>query len=285
MSYVEQWRALSARIRALAEAGHLHAAFQQASATDHGGAGKYLAEQCNDVLDRLESFVKSNERVLPLNVVAAFNRFLSGETGKKIGIFGSNATARAVLVFLASFESEISFLLADRQELIKARSERAFLHLQRLLVVDADVRAKWKEAFENGGEISCEALGAVHLLSHGIFAFKINAAGARTDLLYNDAIDELAAERASEGFVLTEWKLANEKNAAARFEEARKQTELYQHGVLASSELRNCRYLIAVSMRDLSPTLIPADQTISGVAYRNINIAIEPDVPSRRARR
>lgn len=46
------------------------------------------------------------------------------------------------------------------------RSKRAFLHLQRLLAVDADIRAKWKGAFEaeHKGELSCEKLGAVHLL-------------------------------------------------------------------------------------------------------------------------
>ena len=59
--------------------------------------------------------------------------------------------------------------------MLRARSERAFLHLRRLLAVDRDVRAKWKAAYEGKqGEVACEALGAVHLLSHGIYAFKVD---------------------------------------------------------------------------------------------------------------
>jgi hypothetical protein len=35
-------------------------------------------------------------------------------------------------VLLTAFESEMSYLLSDTQEVIRARSEWAFLHLQRL---------------------------------------------------------------------------------------------------------------------------------------------------------
>jgi hypothetical protein len=59
-----------------------------------------------------------------------------------------------------------------------------------LIVVDKNVRAKWQAAWKKSGghETRCEQLGAVHLLSHGIWAFKTSANGA-TDLVYSDPID------------------------------------------------------------------------------------------------
>jgi hypothetical protein len=179
----------------------------------------------------------------------------------------------------------MSFLLADTQEIIRARSERAFLHLQRLLAVDDDVRTKWKAAFERG-EVSCEKLGAVHLLWHGIFAFKVDATGGRTDLVFAEPIDvSAAAQRGVEGFVLTEWKVADEENAATRFGQARSQAELYQQGPLVGIELTGYRYVTAVSLTDLPRKTVPDDTVIGGVVYRHISIAIKPKTSSVQAPR
>ncbi|HIJ44324.1 MAG: hypothetical protein QF511_00225 [Rhodospirillales bacterium] len=93
----------------------------------------------------------------------------------------------AALVLLGAFETEISFILSDVQEVIRARSERAFAHLQRSVVVDQAFREKWIAAFKKG-EVACEKLGTVHLLLHGIWAFKVDAAGARTDLVESDPV-------------------------------------------------------------------------------------------------
>jgi hypothetical protein len=156
--------------------------------------------------------------------------------------------------------------------------------LQRLLAVDDDVRSKWKAAFERG-EVRCEQLGAVHLLSHGIFAFKINADGARTDLVFPDEpIEASVTRRGIEGLVLTEWKLADAGNATDRFEEARRQAELYRQGPLVGTELAGYRYAIAVSLTDLPREAMLDDMEIGGVVYRHINISIEPRSPSVRAR-
>src|ERR1700722_5384768 len=114
--------------------------------------------------------------------------------------------ARGALVGLAALEAEITFLLSGRQEQIRARSERALLHLQRSLIVDADISRKWKKAFGTN-EVACEKLGSVHLLSHGIYAFKVDASGARTDLVFNEPPPDALLAQAVEGMVLTEWKL------------------------------------------------------------------------------
>ena len=89
---------------------------------------------------------------------------------------------QAVLLKLVAFEGQLTFLLADNQQAIRGRADRAFVHLQRLIVVDDEARAKWQAA-HNDHETACERLGGVHLLLHGILGFKVNAAGERTDLV------------------------------------------------------------------------------------------------------
>ncbi len=185
----------------------------------------------------------------------------------------------AALVRLSAFETEMSFILSDVQEVIRARSERAFSHLQRQIVVDSEFREKWKAAFENG-EVACEKLGAVHLLLHGIYAFKVGAAGARTDLVFQEAAGSLIDEqRYVDGFVLTEWKRATPgDNGEQRFEEARSQARSYAKGVLAGSELTAYRYAVVVSRQQVS---VPDDLTEGEVIYRHVNIAVDPLTPSR----
>lgn len=86
--------------------------------------------------------------------------------------------------------------------------------------------------------------------------------------------------------MLTEWKVAtDDAEAAVKFRQARSQADLYRDGVLAGVELRGYRYLIVVSLKELSSSAIPADDTVSGVTYRHVNIVVDPDSPSRVARR
>jgi hypothetical protein len=186
-----------------------------------------------------------------------------------------------VLVELRAFESEMTYLLTDTQQRIRSIAERAFQHLRRLIVVDSDVQRKWKAAFERG-EVGCERLGATHLLWHGIFAFKVDAAGARTDLVYGEGISEDAPGYV-QAIVLTEWKVArDEKVAPTKLVEARSQVDAYAAGPLAAIELRNIRYLVLVTERDVK---LPPDETRGSVTYRHINIPVKPDIPSVAARR
>jgi hypothetical protein len=164
---------------------------------------------------------------------------------------------------------------------IRARTERALLHLQRTIAVDDDVSAKWKKAFDKN-EMACERLGSVHLLSHGIYAFKADAIGGRTDLIFNEPPSEALLAQAVEGMVLTEWKRAKDaKSAVDSVEQARIQAELYGQGALAGLELRSHRYIIVVTPKELPPgTIGPDFRTTGGVIYRHVNIVIEPGVPS-----
>jgi hypothetical protein len=230
LCYAENWAALAAQIKSLQRAGELYGLFQSYHTEDTYADGTFLREQCGPLVQSLEQFRQDFAGSLPSAAIARIDHFL----GTRIVQAAKDAkaeqigAARGALVALAAFEAEITFLLAGRQEQIRARSERALLHLQRILAVDHDVSAKWKKAFEKN-EVACERLGSVHLLSHGIYAFKVDAVGARTDLVFNDPPSDAMLTQAVEGTVLTEWKIAKDaKDAIAAVRTARIQADLYR---------------------------------------------------------
>ena len=184
------------------------------------------------------------------------------------------------LGYSIGFETEMSFILSDVQESIRAISERAFSHMRRSIVADSDFRAKWNKAYKHG-EVACEKLGAVHLLLHGIWAFKVDATGARTDLVYQEPpTDLINLQKYAEGIVLTEWKKANRgDNSQRRFKEARLQASSYAQGALSGIELTNYRYAVVVSYEDIE---VPEDMREGNVVYRHINIPVAPRPPSQK---
>ena len=281
--YFDQWKALSSRIRGLIQAGQLHASYLSVRSSDSYGRAKRLREHSERVLSALESFQKQFQQALPPAALASIDNFIRQTGGLIRDTTGTQDSHQervwAALVQLVAFETEMSFILCDVQESICARSERAFSHLQRLIVVDSEFRKKWKEAFEKG-EVHCEKLGSVHLLQHGIWAFKVDAAGARTDLVFREPCGDLVDEqRFVDGFVLTEWKRASsDGEGVQRFEEARSQARRYAQGILAGSELTGYRYAVVVSRGQVE---IPNDLRENDIVYRHINIAVEPRVPSR----
>lgn len=284
MNFADQWKALSSRIHGLMQAGQLHAQYLVVQSSDSYGRGKHLREQSEDVLSALQSFRDQFEQLLPPAALASIDQFVERNRDLICNTSGPPNALRervwAALVMLAAFETEMSFILSDVQESIRARSERAFAHLQRSIVVDSAFRDKWQTAFEEG-EVACEKLGAVHLLLHGIWAFKVDAAGARTDLVFQEpAGDHLTnATRYADGFVLTEWKKANpDDQAEQRFEQARVQARRYAQGALAGSELTAYRYAVVVSSQQVE---VPDDLKEGEVAYRHINVAVDPRPPSQ----
>lgn len=282
MTYADQWNALSSRIRGLMQAGELHARFLAVRSSDNHGRAKRLREQSESVVSALEAFRDRFRHALPPAALASIDDFT-----QKFGPLIRNASGSAdslkervwaALVLLAAFETEMSYALSDMQEVIHTRSERAFVHLQRLIVADREFREKWKAAF-NDGEVACEKLGAVHLLWHGIWAFKVDAAGARTDLVFQEPVRSLTdQERYADGIVLTEWKTATSKNAEKKFDDARSQAKRYAQGVLAGSELTAYRYAVVVTRAQVE---FPTDRAEDGTVYRHINIAVEPLTPSQ----
>ena len=285
MSVADSWFALSGFIKGLQEAGELYSRFMGYHQEDSYGAGRYLREQCAIAVGALETFRNDFAKSLPKEATERINSFLKSKLADAAKDPSTDHRgARGALVGLAAIEAEVTFILYGRQEHIRARSERALLLLQRTLAVDEGVRDKWKTAYGNG-EVACERLGSLVLLSQGIYAFKVDAIGARTDLVFSEPPDESLLFRSVEGLVLTEWKVADAKVSSARFEEARKQADLYKQGPLAGIELNRYRYLIVVSLKALPQGGIPDDYVSpTGITYRHVNIVIEPDVPSKAAK-
>jgi hypothetical protein len=283
MNFVDEWEAIASRIHGLVRAAELHARFLAIRESDSYGRSRRLRHQSADVLSSIEGFRARFDAALPSSAASAIDGFLSGTAALIREAEGSPDSREervwAGLVMLSAFEAEISYLLSSPQERIRARSEVAFSHLQRMIAVDEDIRTKWDKAFDRG-EVVCEQLGAVHLLWHGICAFKVDAAGARTDLVFPESSGGPGDEaRFADGLVLTEWKLAaSDEVVQTRFEEARAQAQRYAEGPLFANELLNYRYAVVVSRTQVT---VPDDLMLGSTLYRHINIAVNPLVPSR----
>jgi hypothetical protein len=280
MHYTDQWKALSARICGLAEAAEFdHRLF----ANNNTGNWRFLGPHAAEVVGALKGLKATLEDADHATAALAVERVLAYDKIKMLQAlsdYGDNREqiVRSSVVALRAFEAEMTFLLSDSQQAMRTRSERAFRHLNWQIAVDDEVRGKWRTAFTYG-ETQCEKLGAVHLLWHGIFAFKIDANKGRTDLVFGEPLS--GQETYADALVLTEWKKATKSDASKKFGEATEQAEIYARGPLAENELRSYRYAIVVTEQEVER---PPDDTRDGVTYRHINIAVNPQTPSRAAR-
>jgi hypothetical protein len=279
----ERWRAISALIKGITDSADVLAQFLQIHAADSYGVQRAVGTECAKALELLVEFARGFEAVLPATVHQRITEFSTARRTLFEGAKEEGDKARAAVVLLSALRAELSFMLSDEQELIRSKTERAFLHLQRMLAVNSRERDVWVEAYSSG-EVECEKLGAVHLLWHGIYAFKVDGVGARTDLISPEPPDLNQAARVADGLVLTEWKLADASNASAKFREAQNQARLYREGVLAGIELARYRFIIAISQKVLPPATIPDDLESGGAIYKHINIALKPPTPSVQAR-
>lgn len=187
---------------------------------------------------------------------------------------------------LQKLRSDFNYLTSDLEGVAVRLTARAFVHLQRSIVADASVREKWKDALDHN-ELACEKLGAVHLLQHGIWSFKVDSAGERTDLVLGEPITDRELQDVyltAEGLVLTEWKTATPSNCKKKCQEAFAQAERYGLGSLAAIELKRYRYLVIVS-KELLQDVPHNEEEKDGVIYRYINIAVDPSTPSAYARK
>ena len=280
----DEWTRLSARIRSLIKASEVTAAhFAQLSRNDSHGAFIDLGNEARSICVRLQSFSDALDTsdLEIKGIIEAATRdiynLLPDQNNHSIDT--RQIYIRAALIKLAAAESRVEYLLSDRQSEIRTRTERSFEHLQRMIAIDEQYRGKWSLAFDTG-EVACEKLGAVHLLGHGIWAFKVSAAGGRTDLVYQLPLTDLErVDRASEGLVLTEWKkLVSPTKVVELLAAARRQSEKYSKGVLGGTELARMRYLVLVSKNDVE---LPEDAISAGVVHRHLNIAVEPRTPSK----
>jgi hypothetical protein len=124
----------------------------------------------------------------------------------------------------------------------------------------------------------------VHLLSHGIWAFKVTGSGAATDLVYREPlVQSPILQRTARTLVLTEWKKAtNDSTARAQSESAIAQAQLYASGVLGDIELKRTRYIVIISPRLLEA--LP-DVERDDITYRHVMMPLSQEQPSVEARR
>ncbi len=206
MTWLEQWRDLAGRIDGLIRAGEfLVSAFKVNSADAFRIVGKSILPELVAIIAEIEHLGKTYASELPQQASEALQKYVAQGWGKS---FNDGAVDIQTLAPLASFRSQFEYLIRDAETEGRSLTELAFEHLRRQLVVDEDIRKKWQDAFKKH-ETACERLGAVHLLSHGIWAFKIVAPGGATDLVFGDPVGQYAEimRRTARALVLTEWKL------------------------------------------------------------------------------
>lgn len=281
MTWLEQWRDLAGRIDGLIRAGEfLVSAFKVNSADAFRIVGKSILPELVAIIAEIEHLGKTYASELPQQASEALQKYVAQGWGKS---FNDGAVDIQTLAPLASFRSQFEYLIRDAETEGRSLTELAFEHLRRQLVVDEDIRKKWQDAFKKH-ETACERLGAVHLLSHGIWAFKIVAPGGATDLVFGDPVGQYAEimRRTARALVLTEWKLIKSPDEiTTKAQEARVQASIYSGGVLGDAELKRTRYIVLVCQSDLTP---PDDVSVGGVTHRHVLLPTNPKSPSTMAR-
>ena len=205
-----EWKAISSRIAGIVDASTF---LFQNSLTDkrgHGSSTQILIRNCDETAKAMLSLrrygealpMKANDALTRFDEVWSAARHSDGEVPRQPYVDFNQLEARVVM--LASIRSELDHLFVDQNAVIRSQVKCAFQHLDRSLVADSEIRQKWINAFKEG-ETACEKLGAAHLLLHGIWAFKANSAGERTDLnLGSQLIVDDEVIGAARGLVLTE---------------------------------------------------------------------------------
>jgi hypothetical protein len=281
MTWSDRWHALSARIEGLiAAAQFIVPALQQDNGDGCGIVREWIAPELEKITAEMDEFRKMSANDLPQAAMVVLDKFCENFPFT-IG-FQSADPKLAPIAALITFRSEFEFLIRDNEIESCNRVEVAFEHLRRMIAVDEQIRQKWKKAFKSN-EPACERLGAIHLLSHGIFAFKIVGGDSATDLAFNEPIDDRShiIRHAARTIVLTEWKRIIEPTGDKKAVEARKQTVQYAGGVLGDTVLERTRYIVLVSERQIAQV---QDLEADGIKFRHVHIAVDPLPPSRAAR-
>jgi hypothetical protein len=283
MFWHQKWRILSARIDGLRQAGeYLGQVLPRAPGDSFGIVRRWISAELGSIVDELERFKASHGTQVPPDAGRILDRILQRDwfTDRPELVNEGLISIGALVTFRSSFE----YLTQDAETDVRSRTELAFEHLRRLILVDEEVRAKWLRHRKEGGERSCEKLGAVHLLSHGILAFKVDGQRGITDLVFSEPLDvnSPVVHRAARALVLTEWKIANKSaDVRAKADEAREQLKDYEGGTLGDIELTRTRFIIIVSEDRFQP---PQDHLEGPITYRHIAVSLSPLTPSRAAR-
>lgn len=280
MNWLIRWQAIRERIHGLsAAASYLFKSLAHSDGDAYGAFDTFIIPSALSVVRDVQTLAKDDSREISLATKAIFERFGSTIDDFVGGLPPKGANGAQLLVTaIVCLGAELDQHTAGVDAIATSICDRAFIHLSRLLVVDGILCARWKEAFEKN-ERACEKLGAVHLLGHGIWSFKTDAAGERTDLVLGEPLRVTPqVRRASTALVLTEWKLVRTPTElSSQADQALRQARRYSAGILSGFELSGTRYVVLVS-NDVLPA--PPDVAENGVLYRFVVVAVSPSVPS-----
>lgn len=281
MHWHDDWTAWSARLSAALDTLQLYS--QSGIQEAVGASNVVLMPEFKELFSLLDAFNTQFGSQLPPGAALALSRFFFAQTQSKRFTDSSPSGLQGALLLgglLSGVRSHIAYFLADKQARTRRIVDRAFTHLRRTIAADKTVfGARWLAAFQGPrAEEACEKLGAVHLLLFGIWAFKADAAGGRTDLILSERVNDEEAFRSADAMVLTEWKMVRAKDdPATRAREALEQAEKYTLETLAGFELSSYRYLVLVSEDYLAP-IPPIIQ--GGRTYEVCNIPVSPSTPA-----
>lgn len=264
----------------LRAAGFFTGTLENFGRKDHVGAVEgALLPELDEISVLLERYRRECAIEIPSGARQALDDYLAVERASDLNI--GRLQALATLVIL---RSRFEYALRASEAEVISLVELAFEHLRRQILVDEQTRTRWQDAFVKG-EVQCEKLGAVHLLAHGVWAFKVQGERAVTDLVLAEPAQSTARTigRVARTVALTEWKLVRDgESVEAKAKEARLQTAAYAAGILGGLELRSRRYVVLVAPHELD---LPDDRVEGRVVYRHVGIVVDPATPSVAARR
>jgi hypothetical protein len=261
MNWIERWQALSARILGLMDAGNFLIQALQVNSSDTRALTR-LIDEWKQIHGELTAFKQEFCDQMPPLAAEALLEFCREPIPEYQP--GAGAVTLQPMAQLQIFCARFTYLIRDSEIEGRNVTELAFEHLRRLIVVDEEARTKWQSAF-NKNEVACEKRGAVHLLTHGVWAFKVQGTSEATDLVYGEPLNRTrqVLRRTARVIVLTEWKrVRSPDDADAKAAEARRQTNEYAAGVLGDLELKRTRYIVLVGERQQTP---PSDLEEKGI--------------------
>lgn len=287
-----QWSRIDNKINGLVEAAHLVFQVQPKGLNVQSfdwpltvaSIRDTLVPLCMEVRTDAQSLHDLWHKNLPQEVLVVLSSFLSGiPLNLELKEDHVTRTFLDLLTRIAAFRTKINFLLATPERQAVRRIRRAFRHLQWSIATSERTREDWQEAFEQGEE-ACERMGATHLLSQGIWAFKVSTPEARTDLILRGLSGtEPSPEREADFMLLTEWKLTKKNTDHEPLIRAGiAQAALYGGGVFHGIEVLSHRFVIIVSRETYGE---PEMRMEAGTAYHVISLAVSPLTPSVTARK
>jgi len=268
MTWISRWKNISSKIANLQEVSRSYFDSINSFGVDHYGiGGSSIIPAAREIYAEILE-LKKISIVLPHEVIVLINKLEKTFSGhhKFTGIPGVGGA----MVLLGIFNSEMNHYLKDHETVMKDKVKLSLVHLQRTLLVDSELRHKWTQAF-NEGEAAIEKLGANHLLSHGLWAFKPLEESKRADLVLSAPIKLDEVQEVGATLVLTEWKKVNFENLAEKSKEALTQARKYGASPVAATELRKEKYLIMVSE---NRTEMPIPVNDGDIRYVYINLSL-----------